>query len=110
MTVLGCVVFWILLTWFDPSALSGPHPPSLPDQDLQKPEAVLSIGIYQGYSLFAFLVLASGLLKLSALGWSISIERDWVVALCHSNAEKLTRKSDQALLWSRTQGPPKDIH
>jgi hypothetical protein len=46
----------------------------------------------QGYSLFALMVVASGVLKLSALGWSISIERDWIVALCHSNSDALTRK------------------
>ncbi|GJJ71205.1 solute carrier family 40 (iron-regulated transporter), member 1 [Entomortierella parvispora] len=93
MTVFGCIAFWILLTWFDPSALSGPRPSTQTGQDLQDLqdlEPLPSIGIYQGYSLFAFLVLASGLLKLSALGWSISIERDWVVALCHFNTEKLT--------------------
>ncbi|KAF9908880.1 hypothetical protein EC991_009286 [Linnemannia zychae] len=74
-TIIGALGFWILLTWFDPTA-SATTP---------------GISMVQGYSLFALMVLASGVLKLSALGWSISIERDWIVALCHSNSEALTR-------------------
>ncbi|KAF8987570.1 hypothetical protein BGZ52_003879 [Haplosporangium bisporale] len=46
---------------------------------------------YQGYTLFALLVLVSATLKLSALGWSISIERDWIVCMCQSNSDLLTK-------------------
>ncbi|KAG0207341.1 hypothetical protein BGX28_001391 [Mortierella sp. GBA30] len=77
-TVLGALGFWILLTWFDPA---------LPNNT--ENSGVLSL--YQGYCIFAFLVLASGVLKLSALGWSISIERDWIVSLCQSDSELLTK-------------------
>ncbi|KAG0027326.1 hypothetical protein BGZ81_005699 [Podila clonocystis] len=68
--------FWVLLTWFDPSSSSTD--PSL-------------MALYQGYMLFALLVLISASLKLSALGWSISIERDWVVCMCQSNSDLLTK-------------------
>ncbi|KAG0027248.1 hypothetical protein BGZ82_009076 [Podila clonocystis] len=68
--------FWVLLTWFDPSSSSTD--PSL-------------MTLYQGYTLFALLVLISASLKLSALGWSISIERDWVVCMCQSNSDLLTK-------------------
>ncbi|KAG0263965.1 hypothetical protein BG011_007686 [Mortierella polycephala] len=76
-TVLGALGFWVLLTWFDPSS-TGPGGSS-------------ALSYSQGNSIFAFLVLSSGVLKLSALGWSISIERDWIVALCQSNSEALTK-------------------
>ncbi|KAF9384784.1 hypothetical protein CPC16_008281 [Podila verticillata] len=72
-TVLGCVGFWILLTWFDPSSSTA------------------TMTFYQGYTLFALLVLVSATLKLSALGWSISIERDWIVCMCQSNSDLLTK-------------------
>ncbi|KAF8925330.1 hypothetical protein BGZ58_000906 [Dissophora ornata] len=83
-TVLGALGFWVLLTWFDPSSGS-----------IAAPETTTTssggMSLYQGYSAFAFLVLASGVLKLSALGWSISIERDWIVALCQSDSDILTK-------------------
>lgn len=74
-TVLGCIGFWILLTWFDPSS------------------STTNMTLYQGYTLFALLVLVSAILKLSALGWSISIERDWIVCMCQSDSDLLTSKS-----------------
>ncbi|KAG0372791.1 hypothetical protein BGX24_012575 [Mortierella sp. AD032] len=88
-TVIGALGFWILLTWFDPTtsvpaAVAGAGPSS----------SIAGLSMVQGYGLFALMVVASGVLKLSALGWSISIERDWVVALCHSNSEALTPKID----------------
>ncbi|KAG0089330.1 hypothetical protein BGZ92_004919 [Podila epicladia] len=49
------------------------------------------MALYQGYMLVAFLVLISASLKLSALGWSISIERDWIVCMCQSNSDLLTK-------------------
>ncbi|KAF9351164.1 hypothetical protein BGX34_000751 [Mortierella sp. NVP85] len=93
-TVLGAIGFWILLTWFD----SSPTPVIPPTTTTVATAAISSRSIrdgmltaFQGYSLFAFLVFASGVLKLSALGWSISIERDWIVALCQSDSDMLTR-------------------
>lgn len=77
-TVLGCIGFWVLLTWFDSSS-SSTDPAFMT--------------LYQGYMLFSFLVLVSASLKLSALGWSISIERDWIVCMCQSNSDLLTSKS-----------------
>ncbi|KAH7046197.1 hypothetical protein BKA57DRAFT_465945 [Linnemannia elongata] len=95
-TIIGALGFWILLTWFDPSTeVSLPLPPSSATyttttaRDLTT--SMLGLSMVQGYSLFGLMVVASGVLKLSALGWSISIERDWIVALCHSNSDALTR-------------------
>jgi hypothetical protein len=76
-TIIGALGFWVLLTWFDPTTST----------------ASSGLSMFQGYSLFALMILVSGVLKLSALGWSISIERDWIVALCYSNSDVLTRKS-----------------
>ncbi|KAG9063159.1 hypothetical protein KI688_004760 [Linnemannia hyalina] len=95
-TIIGALGFWILLTWFDPTtAASSPLPPSSVTYATAAAGSLtgnmLELSMAQGYSLFALMVVASGLLKLSALGWSISIERDWIVALCHSNSDALTR-------------------
>ncbi|CAO3570518.1 unnamed protein product [Mortierella alpina] len=75
-TILGALGFWVLLTWFDPTSGTS-HTGDL--------------SLYEGYSVFTLLILINGVLKLSALGWSISIERDWIVALCRSDSEQLTR-------------------
>ncbi|KAG9321976.1 hypothetical protein KVV02_008301 [Mortierella alpina] len=75
-TIFGALGFWILLTWFDPAS-GATH--------------IGGLSLYQGYGVFIFLILINGVLKLSALGWSISIERDWVVALCRSDSEQLTQ-------------------
>lgn len=97
-TIIGALGFWILLTWFDPTtAASSPLLSSSTTPDTAHAAGDLSsniagLSMVQGYSLFALMVVASGVLKLSALGWSISIERDWIVALCHSNSDALTRK------------------
>ncbi|KAI1320019.1 hypothetical protein EDD11_002351 [Mortierella claussenii] len=85
-TILGALGFWVLLTWFDSAAASPTSGPEVTDT-----MKTATLSIYQGYSLFAFLVFASGVLKLSALGWSISIERDWIVAFCQSDSELLTK-------------------
>ncbi|KAF9126920.1 hypothetical protein BGX30_015020, partial [Mortierella sp. GBA39] len=95
-TIIGALGFWILLTWFDPTtAASSPLPPSSVTDATTAAGGLtgnmLELSKTQGYSLFGLMVVASGLLKLSALGWSISIERDWIVALCHSNSDALTR-------------------
>ncbi|KAG0067229.1 hypothetical protein BGZ90_001089 [Linnemannia elongata] len=95
-TIIGALGFWILLTWFDPStAASLPlQPSSATDTTTTAGDlttSMLGLSMVQGYSLFGLMVVASGVLKLSALGWSISIERDWIVALCHSNSDALTR-------------------
>lgn len=111
-TIIGALGFWILLTWFDPSTVaSSPLQPSSATYttttagDLTT--RMLGLSMVQGYSLFGLMVVASGVLKLSALGWSISIERDWIVALCHSNSDALTRKrtyltSIQSNTWYQT--------
>jgi len=88
-TVLGAIGFWILLTWFDASSTPVATPVVAAISSRSIRDGMLTA--FQGYSLFAFLVFASGVLKLSALGWSISIERDWIVALCQSDSDMLTR-------------------
>ncbi|KAF9545231.1 hypothetical protein EC957_011104 [Mortierella hygrophila] len=95
-TIVGALGFWILLTWFDPTTAVSSllPPPSVTDVTAAAGGLtgnMLELSMTQGYSLFGLMVIASGLLKLSALGWSISIERDWIVALCHSNSDALTR-------------------
>ncbi|KAK3833542.1 MAG: Ferroporti-1 [Linnemannia elongata] len=95
-TIIGSLGFWILLTWFDPTtAASSPLSPSSVTDAIAAAgdltSSMFGLSMAQGYSLFALMVVASGVLKLSALGWSISIERDWIVALCHSNSDALTR-------------------
>ncbi|KAI7826084.1 Ferroporti-1 [Gamsiella multidivaricata] len=100
-TVLGALGFWVLLTWFDPtSALDSPilatpvsttAAPAIGVAAAISAEDDMSMTLSQGYSLFTLLILMSGTLKLSALGWSISIERDWVVALCQSDSDMLTK-------------------
>ncbi|KAF9973777.1 hypothetical protein BGZ73_002965 [Actinomortierella ambigua] len=72
--IFGGLGFWALLTFFDPT---------------QVDRGVMSVEM--GYSIFCFLVVLSSLLKLSALGWSISIERDWIVVLCEGDSHLLTR-------------------
>ncbi|KAF9901156.1 hypothetical protein BX616_002358 [Lobosporangium transversale] len=88
-TILSALVFWALLTWFDPS--SDIHIPAIKSTKTIVAISEPTLSLYQGYSLFTFLVIASGVLKLSALGWSISIERDWIVSLCQSDSEMLTK-------------------
>ncbi|KAG0286096.1 hypothetical protein BGZ96_009772 [Linnemannia gamsii] len=107
-TIIGALGFWILLTWFDPTtAASSPLPPSSTTPDTANIAGDLSnniagLSMVQGYSLFALMVIASGVLKLSALGWSISIERDWIVALCHSNSDALTQWVLVRRIWDRS--------
>ena len=96
-TIIGARGFWILLTWFDPTTaaslpLSSPSATDATAAAGDLTNSMLRLSMAQGYSLFALMVIASGVLKLSALGWSISIERDWIVALCHFSSDALTRK------------------
>ncbi|KAF9964452.1 hypothetical protein BGZ70_006436 [Mortierella alpina] len=52
--------FWILLTWFDPA--SGPT-------------HVGDLSLYEGYGVFALLILINGVLKLSALEINVAMKR-----------------------------------
>ncbi|KAF9929790.1 hypothetical protein FBU30_001226 [Linnemannia zychae] len=101
-TVIGALGFWVLLTWFDPTggAPLSQLSDSISDVGFSDSQTaagaeitgISGLSLVQGYSLFALMVIASGILKLSALGWSISIERDWIVDLCRSNSDTLTRR------------------